>query len=259
MRILAIGDVVARAGRQALARHLQDIQLDHDIDFTVVNIENAAGGSGLTQKVYDEFLQLDIDVMTSGNHIFDKKEIFDFIDHEPTLLRPENYPPGTAGTGWCVATAQNGEKVAVMNTMGQAFMYPTVNCPFQAFREIEVQIPAEVRLRLLDFHAETTSEKMAMGWYVNGKITGIWGTHTHVPTADERVLDGGTAYISDLGMTGCYNSVIGTKTEPVLEKFVRKHNTRWEPATGRASVCGVIIDADPASGKATAIERVRMD
>ncbi len=259
MNILAIGDVVARPGRKALKAHLSQLQAQHEVDFTVVNVENAANGSGLTRGVYKELAALPIDVMTSGNHIFSKREVFDFIDDEPTLLRPHNYPAGTAGTGIVTVTAANGAQVTVINLMGQAFMHPSLDCPFASMSEILRSTSLQEGLILLDFHTETTSEKSAMGWHVDGQISAQWGTHTHVQTADERVLPDGTAFITDLGMTGAYNSVIGTDKDIIVKGYVTKVRGRFDPANGPAAVCGALIDVDEASGKARSIRRIRVE
>ncbi|MFT5275556.1 MAG: metallophosphoesterase (TIGR00282 family) [Saprospiraceae bacterium] len=259
MKILAIGDVVAKPGRRVLQANLAKLQQQHDVDFTVVNIENAAGGSGITRGVYKELCALNIDVMTSGNHIFNKKEVLEFIDDEPTLLRPHNFPKGARGSGVVTVTAQNGVKVTVMNLMGQVFMHPILNCPFEAMTALLEEHGKEDSLILLDFHAETTSEKIAMGWFVDGKIAAQWGTHTHVQTADERVLPDGTAFICDLGMTGAYNSVIGVNSDIIVEGYVTKLRGRFDPATGPAALCGALIDVDETTKKARSIQRIRVE
>ena len=258
MKILFIGDVVGKSGRRALRRFLPELQDQTEADLTVVNAENAAGGFGVTAGVLEEFLeQSEIDVLTSGNHIWDKREALDLIQDEPRLLRPHNYPAGTPGSGWVVATASNGVQVGVLNIMGTVFMHPTLDCPFSSAHQALANRPSGVKVVLVDFHAEATSEKVAMGWYLDGRASAVVGTHTHVPTADERVLPQGTAHISDVGMTGCYNSVIGMETAGVLKRFVERVPERFEVASGSASVCGVIIDVDEATGKSRSIARVR--
>jgi metallophosphoesterase (TIGR00282 family) len=244
MKILIIGDVVARPGRKVLAEQLDLVRSQHDIAFTVVNIENAAGGFGITEKILNEFQSLDIDVLTSGNHIWDKREAIDFIDDHPTLLRPHNYPIGTPGSGWVETQSKSGISVGVLNIMGQAFMHPLLDSQYLAVDQVLAQKSPELKVILVDFHAETTSEKMALGWYLDGKVSAIVGTHTHVPTADERVLPKGTAYITDLGMTGCYDSVIGMDIDSVLKRAVEKMPSRLESATGPGSLCGVVVDID---------------
>ena len=260
MKILFLGDVVGRAGRRALRRLLPEIKDTHSPEFTVVNAENAAGGFGVTAEIVDEFLGPgEIDLLTSGNHIWDKPEALTIVDEEPRLLRPHNYPDGTPGHGWAVATASNGVEVGVLNVMGTVFMHPTLDCPFRCADTVLTRKPDSVRVTLVDFHAEATSEKVAMGWYLDGRVSAVVGTHTHIPTADERVLPNGTAHISDVGMTGCYNSVIGMQTEKVLRRFVERIPERFEPASGRGSVCGVIIEVDESNGKSVSIDRIRMD
>ncbi|HAU41896.1 MAG TPA: TIGR00282 family metallophosphoesterase [Gammaproteobacteria bacterium] len=260
MKILFIGDVVGKSGRRALRRFLPELQDQTEADLTVVNAENAAGGFGVTAGVLEEFLeQSEIDVLTSGNHIWDKREALDLIQDEPRLLRPHNYPVGTPGSGWIVATASNGVQVGVLNIMGTVFMHPTLDCPFSSAHQALEKRPSDVKVVLVDFHAEATSEKVAMGWYLDGRVSAVVGTHTHVPTADERVLPQGTAHISDVGMTGCYNSVIGMETAGVLKRFVERVPERFEVASGSASVCGVIIDVDGTTGKSRSIARVRVN
>ena len=260
MKILFIGDVVGKSGRRALRRFLPELQDQTEADLTVVNAENAAGGFGVTAGVLEEFLeQSEIAVLTSGNHIWDKREALDLIQDEPRLLRPHNYPVGTPGSGWIVATASNGVQVGVLNIMGTVFMHPTLDCPFSSAHQALEKRPSDVKVVLVDFHAEATSEKVAMGWYLDGRVSAVVGTHTHVPTADERVLPQGTAHISDVGMTGCYNSVIGMETAGVLKRFVERVPERFEVASGPASVCGVIIDVDETTGKSRSIVRVRVN
>ena len=260
MKILFIGDVVGKAGRRALRRFLPQLQDEAEAELTVVNAENAAGGFGVTAGILEELLgQSDIDVLTSGNHIWDKREALELIQDEPRLLRPHNYPAGTPGSGWLVATGPNGVQVGVLNTMGTVFMHPTLDCPFRCADTVLEKKPADLKVILVDFHAEATSEKVAMGWHLDGRVSAVVGTHTHVPTADERVLPGGTAHISDVGMTGCYNSVIGMETAGVLKRFVERVPERFEVATGPGLVCGAVIDIDEATGLSRSIARVRAD
>ena len=257
MKVLMVGDVVARPGRRVLREQLPGLQDRLGIDFTVVNVENAAGGFGITAAVLAEFRALRIDVMTSGNHVWDKREALSFIDDNPDLLRPHNYPAGTPGSGWVVRETSQGVRVGVLNIMGQAFMHPTLDSPFAGVDAVLAEKREEADLLLVDFHAETTSEKVAMGWHLDGRVAAVVGTHTHIPTADERVLPSGTAYITDLGMTGCYDSVIGSDTEAVLSRMVHKMQVRLEPANGAGTLCGVIIDVDERSGLARDITRIR--
>jgi len=257
MLILFAGDVVAKEGRRALLAALDDLAAEYDIDLVVVNGENAAGGFGITRDIADEFFGRGVDVITTGNHVWDKKEALEFIDDEPRLLRPGNYPPGTPGRGVFVATARNGERVAVLNSMGRVFMHPDLDCPFRWVDDALASLGADVKVVLVDFHAEASSEKTAMGWYLDGRVAAVVGTHTHVPTADERILTNGTAFISDVGMTGCYNSIIGMKTEGSLGRFLNKLPQRMEPADGPATCCAVLIDVDETSGRARGIRRIQ--
>ncbi len=258
MKILVVGDVVARPGRRVLIDHLGKLREKTGADFTIVNVENAAGGFGITEKIFHQFQALGIDVMTSGNHVWDKREALDFIQQQPNLLRPHNYPPGTPGSGWIMVEFGN-TKIGVLNVMGQAFMHPVLDSPFESVDGVLAEFGQEADVIVVDFHAETTSEKVAMGWHLDGKVAAVVGTHTHIPTADERVLPGGTAYITDLGMTGCYDSVIGSDTTCVVNRMVHKIQSRLEPAVGPGSLCGVVIDVDVTSGRANSIQRVRVE
>lgn len=256
MKIIFIGDVMGKSGRRGLFRALPDLRDEHEPDLVVVNAENAAGGFGVTEEIMHDFFDNGADVLTSGNHIFDKRDIMNVIDHEPRLLRPHNYPSETPGSGWFVATTPSGVNVGVLNIMGNVFMHPILDCPFESARAALEKKPDNCNVVLVDFHAEASSEKVAMGWFLDGRVSAVVGTHTHVPTADERVLPEGTAYISDVGMTGCYDSIIGMSTEKVLKRFVDKIQERMEVATGPATVCGVVIDVDEKSGKSKSIERI---
>lgn len=251
-----VGDVIGRPGRAAFAKYTQKLRREQSIDLVVVNGENAADGKGLTRKPMDELLCGGADVVTSGNHIWDKKEILSFIDDEPYLVRPANYPAGVPGKGFCVYPLK-GKNVGVLNLSGRAFM-PALDCPFQRAEEILRALSGECDVLLLDFHAETTSEKMALAWYLDGRIAALVGTHTHVQTADERILPQGTAYISDLGMVGPWNSVIGVKTEAVLSKMTTGMPSRFDVADGPSIYCAVLLDVDEKTGKSTSIERVQI-
>jgi len=258
LNILIVGDVVGKSGRRVLLANLPTFRVDNEIDFVVVNAENAAAGFGITQSIATELLDQGIDVLTSGNHIWDKREALDFIDQEPRLLRPHNYPNEIPGSGWVVVDSELGVRVGILNTMGTVFMHPGLDCPFRCADEVLAAKPDDLNVVLVDFHAEATSEKQAMGWYLDGRVTAVVGSHTHVPTADEQVLPQGTAYISDLGMTGCYDSVIGMNKEKVLRRFVQKLPERFEVANGPATLCGVIIEIDPETGKSISIRRVKI-
>lgn len=231
MKFLCIGDVIGRTGRNALKRFLPEVKEKYQPDFIVLNGENAAGGFGLTKKVYDELLSMGIDVITSGNHIFDKKEITQFIDQEEKLLRPANYPPQALGRGYGIYE-KNGKKIAVINLMGRVFMGIPLDCPFRKFDEIYEKIKEEVDYIIVDFHAEATSEKTAFGYYVDGRADIVFGTHSHVATADEMILPKGTAYITDVGLTGPKYSVIGMKIEEPIQKFITGMPVKYDVAKG---------------------------
>ena len=257
MKILCLGDVVGKPGRQALALFLRKVQEAHDVDLTVANGENAAGGFGVTPDTAADLLRLGVDVITSGNHIWDKKDVLGYIPKESRLLRPLNYPSGVPGYGSVVVTARDGTKVAVLNVSGRVFMHD-LDCPFRAtLAEIEA-VAGEARVRVIDFHAEATSEKIAFGRFLDGRVSAVVGTHTHVQTADERVLPGGTAYISDLGMTGPAESVIGVEADIVVRKFLTGMPERFETAKGPAQFQGAVVTIDPGSGLALGIERVSL-
>ena len=256
MRILMVGDVIGRPGRAAFAKYTSKLRQEKKVDLVVVNGENSADGRGITKKTLDELLLGGADVVTGGNHIWDKKETAQFIDEEPYLLRPANYPTGVPGKGVCVYPLR-GKTVGVMNLSGRAFL-PALDCPFQRVEDLLRELSGECDVILLDFHAESTSEKMAMGWYLDGRVTAVAGTHTHVQTADERILPGGTAFISDLGMVGPWNSVIGFTKEPVLAKTTTGMPARFEVADGPAVYSAVLLTVDDGTGKAIAIERIQI-
>ncbi len=255
MNILFIGDIFGRPGRDMVRRGMRPLLRHYAIDFVVGNVENAAGGFGITREIGDSLASDGLDVMTSGNHIWDKKEALDYVAAEPRLLRPANYPAGAPGRGSILARTDDGRGVGVINVMGRVFMNP-LDDPFSAvLREIE-SFAGRTRIILVDFHAEATSEKIAMGWHLDGRATAVIGTHTHVQTADERVLPNGTAYITDAGMTGPHDSIIGTEREPALARFLTGMPSRFEPATGNPRLHGVVIEVDDATGKARSITRL---
>jgi metallophosphoesterase (TIGR00282 family) len=256
MKLLFIGDIVARPGRDLLKRGLKSLIRTYDVEVIVANIENAAGGSGVTREITDEVLGLGVHALTSGNHIWDKREVLQFIDDEPRLLRPANYPAGAPGSGTLVFDAASGVKVGVVNVMGRIFM-PSIDDPFAvAGREIARVRDAGARIVIVDFHAEATSEKIAFAWHFDGAVTAVIGTHTHVQTADERILPGGTAYITDVGMTGPHDGVIGMERAAVIARFVTGLPARMEAATGDPRLNAVVIDANDETGKALGITRV---
>lgn len=250
---------MGRPGRRILKEHLSRVRHNHDIDFTILNVENSAGGFGITKKIAEQYLRLEVDVMTSGNHIWDNQEAFDYLDEQPLLLRPANYPPALPGKGSCVAVSRTGIPVAVVNLQGRVFM-PPLDCPFRSAESLVAALKERAEIIIVDFHAEATSEKMAMGWFLDGKATAVLGTHTHIPTADCRILPGGTGYVTDVGMTGAYDSVIGMKVESVLPRFLDGiTRSRFEPASGNVRFCSVVMDIDPETGRCLSIERVDLD
>lgn len=255
MKLLFIGDIVGHAGRELVKRGLPALVDYHGIDFVIANAENAAGGFGITREIGEELLDRGVEVMTSGNHIWDKKEALDYIGIEPRLLRPINYPAAVPGNGSYVARAHNGQTVGVINAMGRVFM-PLTDDPFAVVaREIEV-MRQRARIIFVDFHAEATSEKIAMGWFLDGRVTAVVGTHTHVQTADDRILPKGTAYLTDVGMTGPHDSVIGVEVEAALSRFLTAMPARFETAKANPRLNAVVVDADEATGKAIDIERL---
>ena len=256
MKIMMIGDVYGEPGRAALTKLLPKLRDQHRIDFTVVNVENSAGGFGVTQPIAESVLDLGVDVMTTGNHVWDKKETVSYIVKENRLLRPANYPEGTPGAGYITVKA-GPHRVTVINLMGRVFMNP-IDCPFRKVEAILESVGGETPIRLVDFHCEATSESIAMGWWLDGKVSAVVGTHRHVQTADERVLPGGTAYITDLGMTGPTDGVIGVDREQILQRFLYQMPMRFETAKGPTALHGVVITVDPDTGRASAIERLRI-
>ena len=252
MRIMLVGDVVGRAGRRAFRAHTPQLRAERNIDVVVVNGENSAGGKGFTRKALDELYAGGADVVTSGNHVWDKKDVFAFVDDEPFLVRPANYPEGAPGQGYCIFPFKT-MNIAVCNLSGRSFM-PALDCPFQKADEILAVLEGQADLIVLDFHAETTSEKLAMAHYLDGRADIVVGTHTHVQTADARILPGGTAYITDLGMVGAQNSVLGVRTDLVIQKFRTGMPVRFDMAEGPAEYAAVIVDIDPAGQRPATIE-----
>jgi metallophosphoesterase (TIGR00282 family) len=257
MKILFIGDIVGKPGRRAVKELLPGIVEENRIDFVIGNCENAAAGFGVTGEIVEELYGRHMDVLTSGNHIWDKKEILDTVEDDQTLLRPANYPPGVPGRGCAVVPTRGGIHVGVLNLAGRIFMQ-SLDCPFRtADRELE-QLKKRARVIIVDMHAEATSEKIALGWYLDGRVTAVLGTHTHVQTADERILPGGTACITDAGMTGPFDSVIGIKKDSILQRFLLQMPNKFDIAKGDVRLQGVIVECDSASGRATAINRVNV-
>jgi metallophosphoesterase (TIGR00282 family) len=256
MNILFVGDIVGAPGRRALAEALTGVIDRHKVDFTIVNIENAAGGFGLTVELFEDLSRMPIDVFSSGNHIWDKREIYDALNSSPRLLRPANYPPGNPGRGSTVQTTAGGIPVGVLNLQGQVFMPVNADSPFRVADEELAKMDAKVIF--VDFHAEATSEKMAIGWYLDGRVSAVVGTHTHVPTADETIRPGGTAYLSDVGMTGAYEGIIGFSKDRIIEKFLSQTPRSFETAKKDIRLSGVVVGVDEETGKATSIDRVQV-
>jgi hypothetical protein len=253
MNILFVGDIFGSPGRRIVADHLQDIVQANQIDLTIANGENAAGGFGITPSIAEELFGLGIDVMTSGNHVWDKRELFDYFARQPRLLRPANYPEAP-GKGVITYRARNGVECAVMNLQGRTYM-PNIDCPFRKADQLLNELDPAVNVKFVDFHAEVTSEKIAMGWYLDGRVSAMVGTHTHVPTADTRILPGGTAYQTDCGMTGPYHSVIGVQTDIIIQRFLTGLPVRMEAAKMGPELHAVIVDVDEATGRARAVRR----
>lgn len=257
MRILFIGDIFGQPGRRMVKETLPALREEFSPDLILANGENAAAGFGITPPLVEELLDVGIAILTSGNHIWDKKEILPYLaEHaDGRLLRPANYPRGVPGRGLYLGKTGAGVAYAVLNLQGRVFL-PSIECPFRTADMLLESISREVKIKIIDIHAEATSEKRAFGWYVDGRVTAVLGTHTHVPTADETVLPQGAAYVTDVGMTGPYDSVIGIEKEPVIKKFLEQIPARFEVAKGDVRLSAVLIDADPDTGRALSIQRI---
>ncbi len=255
MKILFIGDTVGKAGRAIVRQYLESLQQEYQADLTILNCENAAAGFGITPKIADEFFDCGIDVLTSGNHIWDKKEIMPYLDKNPRLLRPANYPGDNPGTGVAVLKTKSGEEAAVLNLQGRVFMPPTDD-PFRVADKELAKLPKHIKVVFVDMHGEATSEKVAMGWYLDGRVSAVIGTHTHVPTADETILPNGTAFLTDVGMAGPFHSVIGVVKEDVIRRFLTSIPSKFESASQDARLNGAFLEIDSQTGKARHIERV---
>jgi metallophosphoesterase (TIGR00282 family) len=257
MKVIIVGDIVGKPGRRILTATLKKLKEQHETEFVVANVENAAEGAGLIPKVGDEILAAGVDVMTSGNHIFDKKEVIQYIENQPRLLRPANYAPDAPGRGLWLGSTDSGTPVAVINVQGRIFMPPS-DCPFRAADRLLAEVGNRASVIIVDHHAEATSEKLAMGRYLDGRVSVVVGTHTHVQTADEQVMPGGTAYITDLGMTGPYDSVIGVQAQLVITRFVRGLPLRYQTASENPQLHGVVVEIDERTGKAISIVRLQV-
>jgi 2',3'-cyclic-nucleotide 2'-phosphodiesterase len=258
MIVLFIGDVFAEAGRHVVKRFLPALKKKFSPDVVIANAENSAGGKGITPAIFKEFSEQGIHVLTGGNHSFDNKDGYNVLNNEEYVLRPANYPPELPGKGNCIFTLPDGRKLGVVNLMGRTFMDP-LDCPFRMADRIVEQIRNQTNCILFDFHAEATSEKVAFGWHLDGRASIVLGTHTHIQTADERILEHGTAFITDVGMTGSYNSVIGVKKEIIVEKYIMKRGRRFEMAKENPWLCGIVVEIDDITGKAHSIERIRVE
>ncbi|MEM6602927.1 MAG: TIGR00282 family metallophosphoesterase [Pseudomonadota bacterium] len=261
MKILFLGDIVGRHAREKIYDTLPGYIEAHQIDFTIINAENAAGGFGITQKISQDLFDAGADALTMGNHTWDNREIYGFIDKQPRLIRPANYPKGTPGYGASMLQSKQGMNVLVVNLLGRVFMHPVLDCPFEVIdRElIGAALGEYCDAIIVDMHAEATSEKQSIGYYLDGRVSAVIGSHTHVPTADEKILPKGTAYQTDAGMCGVYDSVLGMDKQEPLSRFTTKLNSgRYKPAEGKATLCGAIIQTDDKTGLATDIERIKI-
>jgi len=248
---------VGRPGRNILKENLKNIIEEYTVDFVIANGENAAGGNGITKKVAEELFETGVNFLTMGNHVWDNKDIFTFIDNEERIIRPLNYPPGTPGKGSKIIEIKNNLKIGIINISGRTYMQ-NLDCPFRTCIEEIEKISSITNIIIVDFHAEATSEKQAMGWYLDGKVSAVIGTHTHVQTADERILPGGTAYITDVGMTGAFNSILGVEVEGVIKKFITQLPARFDVAKGIAQLNSVLIEIEENTGRATSINRINL-
>jgi metallophosphoesterase (TIGR00282 family) len=252
---MLIGDIVGKPGRQIVVRAVKGLVQERGLDLVVANAENAAGGSGLTPANYQELVAAGVDCVTLGDHIYKRKEIAAVLNGRPNIVKPANFPPGAPGRTWALVQARNGVSVAVFSLLGRVFMRP-VDCPWQAAERVLAELPPEAKVILVDFHAEATSDKQLMGRYLDGRVSAVLGTHTHVPTADECILPRGTAFQCDVGMTGPFESILGRRIEPVMETTLTFNPTHFDVADKDIRLCGTIVDVDPDTGRSSAIERV---
>jgi metallophosphoesterase (TIGR00282 family) len=256
MKILFIGDTVAAAGRAIVHHYLQTLQHEYAVDLTILNCENAAIGNGVTPRIADEFFDWGVDVLTSGNHIWNKKEILPYLKKNTRILRPANYPVDNPGRGVTIVKTRNGEEAAVLNLQGRVFMPADIDDPFRVADAELARLPRHIKIIFVDMHAEASSEKVALAWHLDSRVSAVVGTHTHVTTADETILPGGTAYLTDVGMTGPFLSVIGVVKEDVIRRFLTAIPERFEPASQDPRLNGVLVDVDANTGKARSIERI---
>ncbi len=257
MKILCLGDCVGQPGRHALQTELRNIVKEYSIDFVIANGENVAGGAGLTSRLAKQCFEAGCDVITLGDHVWDQKELEEYLPNADYVIRPANFPEGAPGKGYCIKTAKNGNKVAVVSLLGRVFIRYYVDCPFRKLKEIVDQIKKETPVIVVDFHAEATSEKIALGHFIDGEVSAVVGTHTHVQTADEQILPKKTAYITDLGMTGPFDSVIGQEKKNIIDRFLTSMPVKFHVAKKDIRLNGVIIDVDTTTGKASSIIRIQ--
>ena len=255
MKILLIGDIVGRPGRAVVEQEVVRLREERALDLVIANCENAAGGAGITPPIAEDLFRAGVDVLTSGNHVWRKREAYDLLKMDPRVIRPANYPDGAPGSGSTVVETLAGEKVGVLNVMGRVFMEP-LDCPFRTAERELARLKMVTPVIIVDMHAEATSEKVAMGWFLDGKVSCVFGTHTHIPTADERILPKGTGFITDVGMTGPYDSVIGRRVDQILERFLSNLPMKSEVAEANIQLRGLIVDVDAKTGKARSVERL---
>lgn len=256
LRVMMVGDIVGRPGRRAAKEYVKTYRKKYKLDLVIANGENAAGGNGITGAIADELYNCDIDIITMGNHTWDKKDILDIIEHEPRLIRPANYPPGTPGRGSAIVRLGSNMNIGIINIAGRVFL-PPLDCPFRTAEKLVAEIKTVTPVIIVDFHAEATSEKMAFGWFMDGKVSAVIGTHTHIQTADERILPQGTGYITDVGMTGPRDSVLGVDKEIVITKFLTQMPVRFEVTDGEAQFDALLLEIDETTGKTVSIERIK--
>ncbi len=257
--ILCVGDIVGRPGRSAVARAVPALVKQHGIDCVIVNAENTANGSGLTESLYEKLLKYGVDLITMGDHIYRRGELMPILEQSDRIVRPVNYPTESIGKEVAIHETTSGARVAVISVMGRLFMRPPCDCPYHAIDRVLATLPSDIKTVVVDMHAEATSEKIAMGWHLDGRVSVLFGTHTHVQTADERILEGGTGYITDLGMTGPYDSVLGRRKDRVLRALKTGLPAPFDVATGDPRLCGIIVKVDSDTGRAQHIERVCVD
>lgn len=257
MNILFIGDIVGNPGREAVQKLLPKLKQEFKLELVIANAENAAGGAGLTAEIADDLFRMGCDILTTGDHIWDRREINEALEKNPLLIRPANFPEGAPGKGWCIFKVSTGSSIAVVNLEGRVFMRYQIDCPFKTAKVILEKLKGKTSIILVDMHAEATSEKMALAYFLDGAVSAVVGTHTHIQTADEKILPEGTAYITDLGMTGPYDSVIGQRKEKIIERFIAGLPTRFEVASEDVYLCGAVLDIDVKTGKANSIQRIQ--